>query len=273
MRTDQYQAFETDTFGNEVLYQINPRQRYHGIFPPKGWTSSIDAYQHEAHKHSMCLELNRTLGRSPYNWFLTLCFERPQSADAIRRTWRAACRKLRARKVVAHWIREITRKNTIHYPLIIWSNVQREYLTQSFVGSLPDRCTNPWHMNIQPIGDNDFCLLRYVTKARFSTGTNLDSFSAKRLLFRPSLGLRKFGTIGKFWILPKRQLWTLIKNREQKISEGSTPEIQRLAATVHERLFKNGSLTLDTLKRRLAYFHDAEFVQDWLTQLFPESKV
>ena len=47
-----------------------------------------------------------------------------------------------------------------------------------------------------------------------------DKYMTKRLLFKPSTGLRKHGTIGKFWLKSPKALWQEVRDKERQIADG-----------------------------------------------------
>jgi hypothetical protein len=253
------------------LYQENPPFYKSTGHKAKSWTDSIEGYLNEASKLTQCLVRNRKALKSRYTWFVTICVEKVMAPLDVNAWWRKAARNLERHGVVASWVREPTRTNSVHYHLILRSSHDERDLASIIERSLPSRQIAPWHRNIERIKGNDWHLLHYISKAKLAgkteKGTVLsDLYRDKRLLFQPNLGIRKVGTIGKFWITSKSAIWNDIKAHEQKVTNGlAVGGIKRLAKHVHE--FFGGTVSLKQIERCLAINADAEGIQQWLSRI------
>lgn len=252
------------------LFQSRPKRSIPSPHKPKSWTESVEGYLNEAKKLTTCLIRNRIAINHPYTWFLTIYVDAFMAPKDVNLWWRRVARKLHRNGLVALWVREPTRSNKVHYHLIVRSSHTEVKLVQIVEQSLPPRKEARWHKNLQPIDGSDWRLLHYVTKAKIGgkdrKGNVLpDLYAQKRLLFQPNLGIRKVGTIGKFWHRGKASLWQEVKAHEQRISDGLTVEIKWLAIYVHDLV--GGALPLRQIERRLGFHADSASVQAWASRV------
>jgi hypothetical protein len=187
----------------------------------------------------------------------------PKEAAAL---WGKVCTALRRKGIVALWVREPTRKNKIHYHLLVSSRQSKAELETTIIAAMPSRKETPWHKNIKPVDDR-WWLAYYITKAKksgmFRGKVVPDKYMTKRLLFKPNTKLHKHGEIGKFWLKPTKALWKSIQEREAKIEKGlADGRVGRLARYAFELI--NGEVPLKTIERNFGYFADTAGIQDWL---------
>lgn len=271
-----------------MLYQRNPpkekRNRYRlkdgNLAPEKGWTDSLASYEYESNKNTRCLEINRTLAKSNYQWFVTINIRKYMSPIEINDFWKKATEKLRRKKLICCWFREYTKKSKVHYHLLVSSSHTKRELEKLIESSLPNRSKIDWHKRIIPVErppeNQPDRLLYYITKARLTVRTkvgekpNHDRYAKQRRLQVPGIGLHKTGNIGKFWVIPKKAIWDQVIATEARISLGlSQPNVGALADHVYEFLGAgNNIIKLEQLRRKFGYQWDAEWVQKWITQVF-----
>ena len=126
-----------------------------------------------------------------------------------------------------------------------------------------------WHKNLKPI-QTGWRVAFYLTKAKLSgvlRGQKVSDYCArKRLLFKPKLGLQKYGTIGPFWEKPKKQLWKEIAEEEKKIAESlKRPDVRRLVDHMYH--FFGETISIKELERDVGSDPDAPAFQRWMEQL------
>jgi hypothetical protein len=204
--------------------------------------------------------------------FLTIYVDVTMQPKAINDWWKKASRNLQRNGVVALWVREPTRTNRVHYHLLLRSIHTKKQLATIIEESLPSRRFGRWHKNIKTVQKKDGRLLQYITKAKTAgvtkSGVYLsDLYRKKRLLFKSSLGIRKHGTIGRFWVKSKQAIWNDVKAREKRISEGlEKPNVKRLAEHVYE--FVDGCVPLRQIERSFGYYSDSPGIINWIEQMF-----
>lgn len=258
------------------IYQQRPLFNRLSLYPAKGWTDTITGYINEAKQLTHCILRNARLMGRPCAWFVTVGIEIVQTPDEITDLWAKASRNLRRKGIVALWVREPTSSNKVHYHLLIKDPIGEKDLRRVFKESLPNlQKPTPkgrrrgWHMKPQPITDG-WRLAFYVTKAKISGRVNgqqlADCYAKKRRLFKPNLGIRKYGTIGEFWERPKAKLWQEIRDGEKRIADGlEMPNVKRLAAHAHELL--DGFRRLEEVERSFGFWSESDAVQGWIESL------
>ena len=257
---------------NDKIFQQKPLWSKSSNFKLKSWTETVQGYLNEAQKLTTCLIRNRELARQPYTWFLTIYVDVIMKPKAINDWWRQASRNLHRNGVVALWVREPTRTNKVHYHLLLRSTHSRDDLETIIEKSLPSRTLGRWHKNFKPVKKRDGRLLRYITKAKTSGKTKAkvyvaDLYRKKRLLFKSGIGIRKVGTIGKFWFKSRESIWKDVVAQEKRISEGlAKKNIKRLAQHAYE--FVGGYVPLTQIERNFGYYWDSPSTQTWIEQVF-----
>ncbi|MBL4886288.1 MAG: hypothetical protein JKY95_17380 [Planctomycetaceae bacterium] len=123
----------------------------------------------------------------------------------------------------------------------------------------------PWHKHIDKINSTYYHYVRYIFKAKvkgFWKGKPVeDKWKHKRLLFKKNLSFKKVGTIGKFWMKPKKVLWQQVKDVEKRIGEGLEQ------AGMEELVVHVAELTGEPIKdveRTLGYYSDESTIKEWI---------
>lgn len=257
---------------DDKIFQTTPPWTKTSNFKLKSWTETVQGYLNEAKNLTTCLIRNRELAKRPYTLFLTIYVDVTMQPKAINDWWKKAARNLQRKGVVAIWVREPTRTNRVHYHLLLRSIHTKEQLATIIEESLPSRKTGRWHKNIKVVRKRDGRLLRYITKAKTAGETKSgiylsDLYRRKRLLFKSGLGIRKHGTIGRFWSKSKEAIWEDVKAREKRIAEGlEQPNVKRLAQHAYE--FVDGYVPLRQIERNFGYYPDSPGIQNWIEQVF-----
>ena len=257
---------------DDKIFQTKPLRTKSSNFKLKSWTETVHGYLNEAKNLTTCLIRNRELAKAPYTLFLTIYVDAVMQPKAINDWWRKASRNLNRSGVVALWVREPTRTNKVHYHLLLRSIHSKEQLTTIIEECLPSRASGRWHKNIKKVRPRDGRLLRYITKAKTAGKTKSgvylsDLYHKKRLLFKSGLGIRKVGTIGKFWVKSRKAIWDDVKAREKRIAEGlEQPNVRRLANYAYE--FVDGYVPLPQIERNFGYYWDSAGTQNWIEQVF-----
>jgi len=252
-----------------VLYQENPTFNKPSIYKAKGWTETVEGYLNEAKQLAVCLLRNRHLMRTPYTWFLTINFESVLSPSQIKKTWEEVCRKLRSKRIVALWVREVSRSNKVHYHLLLRNSIHRPALEAIVADCLPDREALPTHTKLQVV-NREWRLVHYLPKAKiagFRHGEPVEDYYAdKRLLFLPNLGLKKFGTIGSFWERPKKVLWQKVIEEERRISEAMENSYnQKLVDMLY--VWFDGTESRRSIERSIGWHADYEGIRQWVERI------
>lgn len=251
-----YCSEETQLFQSQPIYSTD------GFFRDNSWNTSIEGYVNEARRLVGCIELNAKLGRFHYPWGATINFEIVQSLPDIKTTWAKVCRNLRRLGIVCLWVREITRTNKIHYHLLVRSQHSRSQLQDILDSTVPESV--PHHVYITKLNHkSQFWYPRYITKAKVQTELSRDKYASKRILFKPKLGITKYGVIGKFWIVGenKQTLWKRIVEREKTIAQN------RQDVGLQSLVSWFGCDPPEYIVRRLAMQLEARPIQDWIGKL------
>lgn len=229
MKTSQYGS---DDDGK--IFQTKPTFHKPSQFKAKGWTDTVEGYINEAKKLTMCLLRNRRNMKRPYTWTVHLNINEVISPAEVSATWSSFCRNFRRRGMVCLWVREPNKLNKVHYHLVIKNITTRHDLEDAIEASMPPRSQVKWRKKIEPI-QNEWRYLHYITKAKIAGRVKgkmvADMHRRKRRLFKPKLGIGKYGTVGKFWEggKSKKKLWAEIQAVEKKIAEGlANPDVVKL---------------------------------------------
>lgn len=159
----------------------------------------------------------------------------------------------------------------MHFHLIVSSLISKAALDKAVEEAMPPRASIGWHHRIQRIKAGEtWQLAHYICKARVAGYINSrlveDYYANKRVLFKPKLGLRKHGAIGKFWVKPKAAIWKDITANEEKIAEGlAKPGIRQLVDHVHKLLDR--TVSLRRLERSFGLDADAPCIRQWAERL------
>lgn len=96
-----------------------------------------------------------------------------------------------------------------------------------------------------------------------------DLYASKRLLFQANLNLKKYGTIGKFWVKPMKRLWAEIQSEEKQIGEAlANANLKRFAKHLHGLVGQE--VSLERIERNYAQFANDPDVQSLLLQFIAE---
>ena len=257
---------------DEEIFQRKPIWSTPSQFKPKSWCDTIEGYLREAKKLTMLLLRNRKLMKAPYLWFVTIYVDFHQSPKEISAWWTKSKRNLARNGLNAIWIREPTRTNKVHYHLLLKDPLSKSEITRIIEESLPPRKLGRWHKNIKSVGNNDWRLLHYFSKAKLDGKTKAgtfvpDLYRKKRLLFKKGLRIRKVGTIGTFWVSKKADIWKQIVEREKRIADGlGKRNVKELAKYAHE--FVCGAVPLKQIERNFGYDSDSIVIQNWIEKVF-----
>ena len=123
----------------------------------------------------------------------------------------------------------------------------------------------PTHTKLQVV-TLEWRLAHYLPKARisgFHQGQPVeDYYDLKRLLFKPSLGLKKFGTVGSFWCR-RRRLWQEVIEEERRISEAlENPYVQKLVDILD--VWFDGTESRRTIERSVGWHADLDSIRQWV---------
>lgn len=223
---------------------------------------------------------NKTLQRHPYRWEATVNFEVDQTPKEISETWAKVRRKLQAAGVVAYRISEITTDgfgrplNRVHYHLLVKSDHTRADLERAIDGSIPAGVR--FHRHVRPI-KNEWGYICYILKAKVG-GFNkqgrwvADKWADERIMFRSKLGIKKVGTVGKFFVKSKAAIWANIKEQERRIGDNlQRPEIAGLVDYLYNKFFGRQIARKD-IERSVGLHADGEPIKQWAAKVEAKRK-
>jgi hypothetical protein len=227
--------------------------------PSESWTRSLADYYHAADCLVGALLHNAALGAKP-KLALTINVLDELSAEDHKAHWSECCRRLKAAGIVGHWVREVNRRNRLHYHLSLLNDTGPDECRRIVEAALPR--TVPYRLHVQACDDYRGWF-RYVCKAKTR---RQDQWAGKRVLFRPSTGLFKHGAIGRYWVKPKKQLWAEGKPARQQAQEGARTEgfhrVFKAAVDLVGDWFRPAEIRF-----RLAFYAQTDEVQAWSKQL------
>jgi hypothetical protein len=149
------------------------------------------------------------------------------------------------------------------------SQVDRSNLANAIEQAMPPRRSIKWRKRIEAIRD-EWRLINYVFKAKISGKLRngrrtIDLHAAKRYLFQSNLGLRKVGTIGRFWVKSggKSNIWKDVKKVEQRIADGLASRKVRTAIANAVDMFGE-SVSRKRIERSMAYWSTHPTIDAWL---------
>jgi hypothetical protein len=250
---------------DSLIYQEAPRQYLPSKYTRKSFTESEGSFLNAAKELETCIRVNERLRGTKYSWFATVVFEEILTIEVIRQTWAKVCRKLRSKGIEALWVIEPTEGNTVHFHIIVANDPGKQSLDQLLVWAMPDRSTVKWHKQVKKI-NNLGRLAKYITKGEqehFHNGRKkTDAYGTKRLLFKQSLGLRKFGHIGKFWAKPKKAIWDEIKQDKARRVEILSNN-RKLKHLVNSVVSMMPDISRTEIERRLLVNPDCTTLLEW----------
>ncbi len=198
---------------NTELFQREPSPYSSYDIPPESWTESIPSYTRCASKLARCVDRVRRAYGIRLLQHVTINFNDFQSPTDARSNWNRVKRRLDAAGIVAFWVREAGKSDKVHNHLLVTNSWPPDVIKTTCQDALRD-C--PSRTSIKSI-DNPWLCTRYVLKARVAKGENSDIFRKKRRLFVPKTGLRKHGTIGKFWPVSITEIRQYFKAKERRL--------------------------------------------------------
>lgn len=253
------QADDTSLFQNSPSKYSNSRKTR------KSFTESEASYLNAARELDICIRVNERLRGSPYSWFVTLAFEEVLSIETIKQLWTNIRRKLKIKGIEALRVMEPTTKNTVHYHLIVANSFEEQELKDILEWAMPDRSSVRWHKHIEKI-NNLGRLSTYIVKGQqehFQNGKRKpDAYRCKRILFKPKLGLRKIGVVGKFWAKPQKAIWSEIK--QDKVRRvGILSNNRKLSHLVNQVASMMPDISRTEIERRLLVNPDCPSLIQW----------
>jgi hypothetical protein len=261
-----YSSRRTPLFQKQPEYFTRYRNRQ-GKPAPKGFTESIQSYVKEAGKELTLLLRNRELQEHPYRWAATINLEKALSPKDINTTWARIARKLKRSGVVAYRIAEPSKANKVHFHLLVKSS-HTEAELKRIVAAATDGIDCRTH--VSPIED-EFRYVAYILKARIEVvvGGKLvkDYHSPKRLLFQSKTGIRKVGTVGKFWVQPKAKIWESIRQQQQQLGEAvASPEMKCLIQYLYADFFGK-TIPKKQLERQIGLNVEEPAIKEWAAEV------
>jgi uncharacterized protein (UPF0332 family) len=256
-----------------LLYQaqplfINPKKKYQTT-----WTDSIQGYCYEAIVLTKVCILNEKYLGHRYKWKIDLTISPEITIDQHKTIWTKATRVLSRLGMNALWVREINKRNKIHYHLTVCNNVAVSEIQSMIEQAMPKRSDIKWNIWIRPI-TNSFGWLAYSVKSKVSAVIDgryvADKYRHKRLLFQKGLNIRKHGTIGNFWAegWNKSKLWKEIIARERRISKATEDYGSQLLIDRLEQWLPDTDSY--KIKEAVGLFH--HYYTDWINQLIREEE-
>ena len=243
-------------------YQITPIQRKRSInYRETGW-KTIDGYLYEADKLARCIDYARkNYFHEEFTFFVSLSILNDLSGEQMKDRWKAICRRLKRRGVIAVYITEVGKEtNRFNFHLILRN--KGELGVQGLKTLIKDAaCDLTTNINVKAYdGKQNYYALRYITKAKtpkYVEGhlVSNDRWKSKRALFNSTTKLRKYGVIGKFWPqkINKKIIWSQIIANEKRIKEGlSHPLADAYAHEIFELI--GGYYSLQKVKRSVGYY-------------------
>ncbi len=243
-----------------LIFQRRPTRSKDSHFPAKGWTETIIGYWNEARWLSNAIIKNRKRTGEDYTWLITINIMADLSPEEIAHHWKVAADGLRKQGLVALWVREPSKSNRVHYHLMAKNKCLEKEIKAIIEAGMPRRKTVRYRKYVAQI-NNQVGYANYITKAkvqeRLPDGTviNKDKYAPKRLLFKPNVGLRKYGTIGRFWgESSKARLVAEGKAKEKQIRAGlEDPLIEELTFAM-EAVLGPAFRKRNTAYRTVGYF-------------------
>jgi hypothetical protein len=243
-------------------YQITPLQRKRSIaYREAGW-KTIDGYLYEADKLARCIDYARKhYFPKEFTFFVSLNILNDLSDEQMKSKWKAICRRLERKRIIAIYITEVSREtNRFNFHLILRNKEELgvQGLKALIKGAACELVTN---VNVKAYdGKQNYYTLRYITKAKtpkYVEGhlVSNDRWESKRALFNSATKLRKYGVIGKFWPpkINKKIIWSQIIANEKRIKEGlSHPLADAYAQEIFELI--GGYYSLQKVKRSVGYY-------------------
>ncbi len=151
-------------------------------------------------------------------------------------------------------------------------SLTKKVLEKIIKDSMPTRRQTPWHKRLKQVSvmSKPWRLAYYITKAKidgYQNGQSVEDYYAKkRLLFRSNVGLDKYGTIGPFWVRPKKVLWQEIAGVEKQISDAlQKPGVRRLVNHIYDLLCE--TVSIREIERSIGSRAHEPSLQAWIEKI------
>jgi hypothetical protein len=205
----------------DPLCQSNPLDSLNQFHCDDRFTESIQGFLKAGSKQqSYIIEANKMTDRH-FEWFITVNMENVLSIESINNEWLTFTNRLRryyGEGMSVFWVREITPTDTrrIHYHMLVHSGFSSD---EARIRKIFEKCLcrfSKYHMQVEAVRE-PFHIVGYLLKQK-------PKHHHKILLFKPGLGLKKFGMLGRFWPqgMKKREIEKRVKGREAEIAEGAS---------------------------------------------------
>ncbi len=188
-----------------------------------GWKTK-NGYLNEAKQLARCLVENQRLRGENYALEAVVKFAPDLTLQEHDTVWKKATRNMKNRRVVGVWVREPSRSGRVHYHLLLVSPELPRVAGDTIKQAIPKAYRSRAVVHVDSVRDQ-FAMCYYVCKAKLpyidpETGKYYrDRWAGKRLLFFREITLQKYGSIGRFWHTPKREIWKQIIGEERRLSQ------------------------------------------------------
>jgi hypothetical protein len=225
----------------DSLCQSSPLHSLNQFHCDDRFTESIQGFlKAGSQQQSYIIEANKMSGRH-FEWFITVSMETVLSIQSIKKEWRTFTDRLRryyGQGMSVLWVMEITPTDTrrIHYHMLVHGGFSSD---ESHVRKIFEKCLckfSKYHMQVEAVRE-PFHIVGYLFKQK-------PKHHHKILLFKPGLGLKKFGMLGHFLAegMTKREIEKQVKGREAEIAKGASlsgrPELIRHMSEFLQMPFK-----------------------------------
>lgn len=270
-------------FNDDNIFKTNPPFTNRRNQREKGWTNSINGYIADANKLKDVLAENERISLLKCHWFVTVNFHRCVNPylfkEQVVEPWKATCARLKRHNINGFWVIEPTKKNTVHYHIVIKNQLTKAELNEIFDVCLPKpNEVGGLHKDIKRVTPGTSKIVfGYMTKSKVSGWTKhgvytTDLYKYKRLLFKPNLGGTKFGAISDvFWVKPKPQVWEDVKSYSKEKKKTRELVDSRLAhpdKTILAEYFADlTDIHLPKIRRKIALYWDAHMIDQCISNL------
>ena len=243
MHTDCHSPHST----GDSLCQSQPLDTTGDFYADDRPTESIEGFLNDGWKHhSFIVESNKQTRRR-FQWFVTINYEEILSISQINQEWRDFSKKtsrLNHKGLALFWVREVTPSDTrlIHYHLGILEGFSDD---KNAVRRVIDKCVSHLsrkHVRVERVR-NPYAIAKYMLKLG-------EHHRHKILLFKPDLGLKRVGHLGRFRPKGKKkaQILNQVKARKKSIKDGlsvgGNAELARHISTFVGRPYREIRITV-----------------------------
>jgi hypothetical protein len=235
----------TQSQSKPKLFQTKPFQgKAGGKYPDRSW-KTINGFKWNSRRQTYCLQENEKLRTQPYQLVGTVNICADLTVDQIRLTWAKICRKLNSIGVECWWIREVSKRNRVHYHLIIGTSHDPKTLKKTIKSAAPN--IKRFRMQFEPFKMASKNWIAYICKAEISGTERQDTdtddvdcvcaspnakriedvYGKKRLLFARNVRLVKVGSFGNFWVKKSKELW-------KPVAQKTKIKYQTIAKHIHD---------------------------------------